>query len=449
MNPDSYIPDIWAIDYIIAMFYILIIFLVAFVYKSKKMETDDNYSYFLWALSSKVVGGLGFMFLTVYYWGGGDTYSYWNTANDFTGYVFENPLDGFKIFFKSPEEMNWYEYKFAYNRHKFLRSTDTFTTVKITAIINMLSFRSYVVTTVVFSVLSFLGIWNMYYVFCKVYAHLKKQLFFAFFFIPSVILWGSGILKDTITIAAVAWLVYSFMNIIILKRKKAFSIILIIAATFIIAFLKPYILYILYPALFIWVQSNIKSLIPSDLFRRLMTPFIALVLLSSSYFLSQQLSKNAGRYNINQMETTLEGFQSWHTTVAETSEQSAYNLGDMDFSTIGIIKKIPAAVAVTFFRPYLWEIDNASMLLGAAEGLVLTIFSIWLILRFRLNLFRLIYKNKDILFLLIFALIFGIVVGISSYNFGALSRYKLPAQMFFVIALVLINDRTKGINTSS
>lgn len=443
MNPNSYIPDIWALDYIIAVFYILIIYIAAFVYRSRKMETDDNYFYFLWALSIKIFGGVGFLLLTVYYWGGGDTYSYWNTANDFTAYFFESPMDGFKIFFKSASEMNWYEYKFAYNRHQFLRSTDTFTTVKITAIINMLSFRSFVVTTVVFSTLSFLGIWSMYYTFCKVYPHLRKQLFFAFFFIPSVILWGSGILKDTITISSVCLLVYSFMNIIILKRKKMPSIVLIIFSTLTIAYLKPYILYVLYPALFIWVQSNLKELIPSDLFRKLMKPFIALVLLTSSYFLAQKLSQNAGRYNVNNLERTLEGFQSWHTTVGEISEQSSYTLGDMNFSPLGILQKVPAALAVTFFRPYPFEIKNASMLLGSAEGLVLIFFTLSLILRFRMKLFRLIYKNKDVLFLLIFALIFGVVVGISSYNFGALSRYKLPSQMFFVIALVLINDKTK------
>ena len=97
---------------------------------------------------------------------------------------------------------------------------------------------------------------------------------------------------------------------------------------------------------------------------------------------------------------------------------------------------------MTFFRPFIWEVRNASTLLGALEGVILTIFAIWLLLKYRLALFRLIYRNKDILFLLLFSLIFGVVVGISSYNFGALSRYKMPAQMFFVIAMILILDKT-------
>ena len=53
------------------------------------------------------------------------------------------------------------------------------------------------------------------------------------------------------------------------------------------------------------------------------------------------------------------------------------------------------------------------------------------------------FKNKDILFMMIFAAIFGIVVGVSSYNFGALSRYKMPAQLLFVTALLLIYNIAK------
>lgn len=159
------------------------------------------------------------------------------------------------------------------------------------------------------------------------------------------------------------------------------------------------------------------------------------------YFLSQEISKSAGKFNIDQLENTLQGFQSWHTTVSETKNQSGYTLGEMDFSTLGLIKKIPMSINVTFFRPYLWEVRNASTLLGAMESLVLFVYTLWLVLRLRLQLFKIIYKNKDILFLVLFSLIFGAVVGISSYNFGALSRYKIPAQMFYVIALVMINDK--------
>ena len=443
MNPNRYIPDIWSFDYIVAFLYILIIYLFAFAYSKNKLKVDSSYKYYMWALSAKIFGGLGFLVLTVYYWGGGDTYSYWNTANDFTSLFFQDPIKGLRIIFTPASEMNWYEYEFAYNRHQFLRSTDTFTTVKITAILNILSFRSYVVCTVLYSTFSFLGVWSMYGAFSRIYPHLKKQLLLAFFFIPSVVLWGSGILKDTITISAMGYLVSSFINLIIFKERKTKSLIIIVLATLTIAFLKPYILYVLYPALFIWVQSNIKALIKSNLLRRLLAPFVAVVLITLTVFMSRKLSQSAGRYQLDRIENTLEGFQSWHTTVSETQHQSGYTLGTVDFSLTGIIKSVPQAVVVTFYRPYLWEVYNASTLLAAMEGLILFLISLWLLLKYRIKLFRLIYRNKDVLFLFIFSIVFAVVVGISSYNFGALSRYKIPAQMFFVVALVLLIDKTE------
>ena len=90
MNPSRYIPDITIFDYGLGFFYIVMIYLVAFAYKSKKELDDDNYQLYLYALSVKIFGGLGFMFLTVYYWGGGDTYSYFNTGRDFLSHIMED-----------------------------------------------------------------------------------------------------------------------------------------------------------------------------------------------------------------------------------------------------------------------------------------------------------------------------------------------------------------------
>jgi len=441
------IPDISVFDYLIGFIYFFLIFFFAFVYKNKKEETDDTYQYFMPALSAKVIGGFGFLLLSLYYWKGGDTFTYYQGADQFSFFILENPTDGLSLLFTSAKNISWSSYEFANGLHGFLSSNDSFTTVKIVAIINIFCFRSFIVTTIVFSSISFLGVWNMYFAFCKIYPHLKKQLLFAFFFIPSVILWGSGILKDTITIAAIGWLIYGFINIVILKRKQKKSLIIILLATLFIALLKPYILYILFPSLFIWVQSNLKEMIPNKLIRKIMAPFVAIILVVSSFYLSQKLSQNAGKYDINKIGNTLEGFQSWHQSLAATRDQSGYTLGHMELTPVGIFKKIPAAINVTFFRPYLWEVRNSSTLLGAFEGTLLIILSFWLILKYRFRLLKMIFKNKDILFLLIFSFTFAVMVGISSYNFGALSRYKMPAQMFFIIAIILILDKTKKSNS--
>ena len=56
-------------------------------------------------------------------------------------------------------------------------------------------------------------------------------------------------------------------------------------------------------------------------------------------------------------------------------------------------------------------------------------------------------KDPNLLFFITFSLIFAFAVGISTYNFGALSRYKIPCLPFFgAFLLIVINyDRTKYI----
>jgi hypothetical protein len=47
------------------------------------------------------------------------------------------------------------------------------------------------------------------------------------------------------------------------------------------------------------------------------------------------------------------------------------------------------------------------------------------------------------MFLLIFAIVFSFGVGVSTFNFGTLVRYKIPMLPFFVTALILIGDYLK------
>jgi hypothetical protein len=50
-------------------------------------------------------------------------------------------------------------------------------------------------------------------------------------------------------------------------------------------------------------------------------------------------------------------------------------------------------------------------------------------------------KDPNIQFCLIFTVIFAFAVGISSANFGTLSRYRIPCLPLYGLALVLIYYR--------
>jgi hypothetical protein len=48
------------------------------------------------------------------------------------------------------------------------------------------------------------------------------------------------------------------------------------------------------------------------------------------------------------------------------------------------------------------------------------------------------FKSPEVVFCLIFSLVFAFGVGISTYNFGSLARYKIPLFPYYFTALAVI-----------
>jgi len=55
------------------------------------------------------------------------------------------------------------------------------------------------------------------------------------------------------------------------------------------------------------------------------------------------------------------------------------------------------------------------------------------------------FSDPRTLMCFVFAFVFAVAVGISSANFGALSRYKIPCMPFYLIMVILIYQKA-GLN---
>ena len=117
---------------------------------------------------------------------------------------------------------------------------------------------------------------------------------------------------------------------------------------------------------------------------------------------------------------------------------------------MGTIEKFPAAVNVTLFRPYIWEVGNIAMLAAAVESTIIFIYSLYIFLG--LGFFRVIklLSQDSFLFMcLVFALFFAFAVGFTSYNFGALVRYKIPCIPFFLCALFILQEKVRELKKAA
>ena len=417
------------IDFIIGPVYVGIILFVGLRISSGFIDNSDRFVFNL-GLLAKLVSSFLIGVVYWYYYKDGDTVYYYERMLRVSAELKNNVVIGSKlIFYGYPEKAD--ELYFIMTS---LRAHDTasYMVVRIASLANIFCFGIYTNVALLFSVFAFSGLWQLYRVACRALPGVsKRNLGIAILLFPSVVFWGSGLLKDTLTLGGICWVIACFYRGIILRQKPIVNILLMLIIGYFVAVIKSYILVAFVPAAFFWyVAERRKSSLgdrPSAL-----TPIIATISILLSLVVLSQLGDVLGRYSVENLQYEAEAMQQWHHQVEEVYdyEGSSYSLGNTDFSTFGLITKAPIALVTTFFRPFPWEINNPLMALSSLESL--TLFSLGLIVLFQssnnrqktlVNIFR---QYPILQFSLLFSIIFGFAVGFTAYNFGALVRYKIP-----------------------
>lgn len=421
------------VDWGIWLVYLVLISLMMYFYKSSK-KNQKIYRYFIPAFFLKVAGGVAFVLVYVYYYGFGDTFLYHNGASVLADVAASSPGDYFRLLLsengKLPEDLSDIARKVPYSR-----TSQEWFMVKLLSPLDLISFNSYLVTTLFTSIISFFGGWKLFLVFSDIFKQNKKIAFFVVFMLPSVVFWGSGILKDSVSLAAINVIIYCCYFLFFKNEMNVWRIVLLFISLIFLYQLKPYILFAFLPAIAVAFYAKIKLSIKSKVFRYMLTPVMIGILIVTAYGTVTKLVEVNTEYDAAGLERQARGFHTWH----KTTGGSVYNLGEIDYTVSGVVQKIPAALNVTFFRPYLWESNNIVMVVSAVESLVLFVLFLMAVYRWKLKLFGFIRKRPFVQGLLFFSIIFGFSVGFTSYNFGALVRYKIPLfSVIFFIVLYLI-----------
>jgi hypothetical protein len=154
-------------------------------------------------------------------------------------------------------------------------------------------------------------------------------------------------------------------------------------------------------------------------------------------FLTERFAKEMNRYSLTRVAETAATTRGW-ISYSSGEDGSAYDLGEFEPTIGGMLTKFPQAVAVTLFRPFLWETKKIIVLLSALEALIFLFFTLKAITKNKSKIFSRIIGDHNLTFFLVFSLIFAFAVGISTYNFGSLSRYKIPCLPFYAALLVIL-----------
>jgi len=157
------------------------------------------------------------------------------------------------------------------------------------------------------------------------------------------------------------------------------------------------------------------------------------------YYAADYVSKEDDKYSMDKIANTAKSTSYWLSQVSRMEKGSGYSLGQVDYTIVGVIKKIPAAINVTLFRPYVWESKNVVMILSAFESLFFLYLTLRTFIKAGLKTSIAIIGSQPIVAAsLVFSLSFAFAVGLSTSNFGTLVRYKIPMMPFYLISILVI-----------
>lgn len=432
-----------SLDLFLTPIYLGIIYMLAYRFRNKNYPPGHPYrDYVIPGLTVKLIGAISAGLIYFFYYRYGDTVFYYERT-DIIYRAFHYDFDtGVKLVFASASD-------FAYELSGFagpLRGWDTssYMVLRFSAPLALITGNCYSCIAVIFAYFSFRGIWALFVTFAELYPNHIRRIALACLFIPSVFFWGSGLFKDTITLAGVGWMTYSFYKVFIKREKILPNAIILIAAFYVTFATKAYIVLCFIPSVLFWIFLTYNSKIKNQALKVIIAPIIILFSSGLGYLFLIQIGAQNEYWSVDSISDRAEDMQWWHQRVGDLYGEeggggSTYTIGDGSFTLSNIIISFPQAINVSLFRPYLWEARNPVMFMSAIESLILFFFSLRVV--FRAGIFRsfkLSLLHPVIFFCLFFSIFFAFAVGFTSFNFGALVRYKIPMMPFYVIGLSLL-----------
>lgn len=432
------------IDLIVTPFYIIFVLVIAYGYQTQNRGNFIISKYFLSAYFLRILGGLAFAIVYAFYYEGGDTLNYFNDSTIISSVLRRDPFTGLELLFSPPDitVANTYPYV-----SKMIFKTDPAAhfVSALAASFNILTFDSFFSTTICFSLIGFAGNWKLFKTLCSLFPHLHKYLAIGCLYLPSILFWSSGLMKDTLCTTALCFLFSAIIDVFVFSHRVKRNIIIILLSAWILYILKIYILLCFIPTVSIYIFSLINTRIKNSFLRTIMKPFFYIVSIVFAYLTFDFISQNNNKYSFDSLEKTAKITASYIGQVSIRSGGSFYSLGELDFSLSNIPVLAVKAFNVTFYRPYFWEITSPLMIFSVLESM----YFIYLTCLFLRYVLRNLSNRKEIFtpftaFCFLFAIVFSFAVGVTSNNFGTLARYKSLMLPFFVCGIYasIKNHRT-------
>ena len=420
-----------------------IIIIVGYIIRNSKINTP-HYKYFMPNLYIKIGSSMTFALFYIFYYGGGDTTAYYDGSIALNNLFFKSPELFFENLTTTPDINNWGHYfdaKTGYPPSWIYKEPEGFFISKIMSMLTFLTLKSYLASTLVISAFATMASWKLFllirhYNFCN-----EKHLALGIMFLPSVNFWCSGISKDTVVLISTMLAVYHGFKIISLTMKSklknwiffAFNLILIyhIRDFIFLAIIIPFTLAI--SARFVKVYGGGDYVV---IIVRTLIFVVGIALIGGSVISKSEEDFLESNSLLQQASVVQNDFSNNHTY-----GDKKYDLGEITFTPVGLLKVMPLALATGIYRPFIWESLSPTLIFNGLESIMFLYFTYLFIRRKPFKKFKQIRGHEFLIFALFFVFILAFITGLTSGLYGVLVRLRAILLPFLFVLLTFEVDK--------
>lgn len=390
---------------------------VFFLYRIWKETNTVIKFFFLPALLLHVMAGICLGLLYVYYYGESDTLIYFQEGLKLNELLFTEARLYLNFLWNNAGD------------DSFLRSlvyTDkrALFMVKISSLILLLSANNYWLASVYFSVISFLASWKISCTLNLYFPEKRNAILFSFLFIPSVVFWSSGVVKESVALASLLCITTHF--ILLYKNKKLtwWQWLMSIICIWLLYNLKYYYLAVVIPVI---ITSLSVQFIVTYWTKRSFIQELCLWLFIFSTFslLVTQLHPN---FYPSRFLSVI--YNNYLAFIANSAPEDVMHFNYLSENWGNVILISPWAFVSGLFRPFIWESTNALQMIAALENILFLILTIS-----SLQGLKTLAKHPDRMLIfatLVYCFVLSTFLTLSTPNFGTLIRYRVGFLCFFI-----------------
>jgi hypothetical protein len=380
----------------------------------------------------KLLGAFSLFWMYTYYYPNRETadiFKHFDDATQFYNYIYSvSPKAYFEFLFGIKVDTPEMTEALIHTKY-WLRQTeigiigDNHIMIKVHAFLLLFSSAYYPIHLLFFAFISYVGSIIFYRFLAKLFTD-SYSLLISVFFIPSVLFFCSGTLKETFIFISLISLITSSFYLI--KEKKIVHLPIVIISTYLLVILKIYVILAVLPGLLSFtIFTYFKTLRYKSLILVIHVVYIILLLsLPSIDFI--------GNLQFKQNDLLL--------VANEMHAGSKINIPILDGTITSLIQSIPNALHAVFLEPTPTHVTSTWMLFSLLEnyfvlGLILT------------TLYRIKYVNRTqgiyLTMVLSFCFLLALFIGWTVPIIGAIVRYKVIMIVLLVPSLIALRKIKK------